>query len=115
MTDKNLTYANIHDQLSDKEIRNLLAEELNWWGKDGKISGNIGLIKHYEEQIAEFTRLLESAKRQYVFDKLMKERGWGIHEPPEDVIPFKDSTTFLQFVGNANDYKKVFGKNLPKD
>lgn len=96
---KEIKNENIHEDFSQKEIRNYLAKEL-------ELNGGIYVsIKYIEKQIEEFKKLLKQRENYESVLHLIKEKGWEDWDVSE-YVPY-NKETYFPFIGTEDEFNKV--------
>lgn len=96
---KEIKNENIHEDFTQKEIRDYLAKELELFG------GTFVSIKYIEEQIEKFHELLKQRKNYESVFCLIKEKGWEDWDVSDYVSYNKE--TYFPFIGTEDEFNKL--------
>lgn len=90
---------NIHEGLSQQEIRDYLAKELELNG------GMYVSIKYIEEQIGKYQEFLKQRKNYESVLCLIKEKGWEDWDVSE-YVPY-NKEAYFPFIGTEEEFNKL--------
>ncbi len=91
----------IHNWLSDKEIRDFLGKELNK-------SHVLASIEFLEQEIKKLQEMLEKRKRYLVVQSLISEKGWNDFDISDEIS--YNSETYFPFIGTLDEYDELIAK-----
>lgn len=100
--------SDVHNHLSDKEIRDFLGKQLQqcFLGQAGNTT------EWLEKEIARLQKRLEVTRQYIALQKLVKNHGWQDFDI-SDEIPY-DRETYFNFIGTVDEYEELL-KQLDKE
>ena len=90
----------IHEGLSQKEIRDFLAQQL----RQGERKGGLTSREDVEDQIRRLQVLLKSIKKVEMMRTLIEEKGWKEWDASDYIL--YDRESYFPFVGTEEEYNK---------
>jgi hypothetical protein len=100
------TIETTHEGLTDKEIRDYLAQELNKCRFGGSEQMLIILEKKHKALLKE----IEDCKKSIVLNKLIKSNGWKDHDVSDYVINENINDFCPPFIGTEEEYNEFIKK-----
>jgi hypothetical protein len=90
---------NIHDHLSDKEVRDYLSREYQ------KSIVGIDSVEWIQKEIERLQNIMEISLIRQAVKKLIDDRGWQVFDI-SDKIPY-NRETYFDFVGTVEEYENL--------